>query len=254
MHPVIVMPPDRSQVVAGLDQIGAGQRVYAQPVPINFGRRSVPAVIGRLGRAVQPKPPHEARANVPRTPVVAPVIRTMEDVVRTQDNGADAQRCHLKLAHKRPPQVGECLFHPDVMRRTAVNDVVFVVWGVGSSDRLIFHVLNHVVEINMVRPCEIVLILFVIERPVVRIGRDRRRSHVIGDRLRIVQYLDLHGVVVTLFSAVRGAVVVLVPNLIFAVAGEGHGGKRNDCPVLATSRLHAATTPGALSISSTSGT
>jgi hypothetical protein len=39
--------------------------------------------------------------------------------------------------------------------------------------------------------------------------------------------------VVPLFSAVRGAVVVLVPNLIPAVAGEGHGGERNDCPVLA---------------------
>ena len=39
--------------------------------------------------------------------------------------------------------------------------------------------------------------------------------------------------VVPLFSAVRGAVVVLVPNLIPAVAGEGYGGERNDCPVLA---------------------
>ncbi len=39
--------------------------------------------------------------------------------------------------------------------------------------------------------------------------------------------------VVALFSAVRRAVVVLVPNLIPAVAGEGHGGERNDCPILA---------------------
>ena len=77
------------------------------------------------------------------------------------------------------------------------------------------------------------VILFVIERSVVRIGRDCRRAHVFGDSLWVVQYLDLHGVVVTLFSAVRGAVVVLVPNLIPAVASERHHGKRNDCPVLA---------------------
>ena len=119
------------------------------------------------------------------------------------------------------------------MRSAAVDNFGFVVWGVGSRDRLIFRVLNHVVEINMVRPREIVLILFVIERPVVRIGRNCRRAHVFGDRLRVIQYLYLHGVMVTLFSAVRGAVVVLVPDLIPAVAGEGHGGKRNDCPVLA---------------------
>ena len=66
-----------------------------------------------------------------------------------------------------------------------------------------------------------------------RIGRDGCRAHVFGDSLWVVQYLDLHGVVVTLFSAVRGAVVVLVPNLIPAVASERHRGKRNDCPVLA---------------------
>ena len=91
----------------------------------------------------------------------------MEDVVRTQDDGAGAKRSHFKLAHKGPIQVGERLNHPDVVRRAAMDDVVFVVYGVGAADRFLFHILNHVVEINMVGPREIVLIFFVIERPVV---------------------------------------------------------------------------------------
>ena len=91
------MPPADSQVVAGLGQIGAGQGVYAQRVPIKLGRRAVLMASGGFGGAVQPEPPHEARVIVPGAPIVAPVVASMEDVVRAQNDGAGAKRSHFKL-------------------------------------------------------------------------------------------------------------------------------------------------------------
>ena len=66
------------------------------------------------------------------------------------------------------------------------------------------------------------------------VGHGRRWAHVLAHGLRIVQHFDLHGLVVTLFAAVERAVVVFVPVLVAAAAGEGRiVGERHNGPVLA---------------------
>ena len=109
-------------------------------------------------------------------------------------------------------------------------------------------------EIEVVGSGEIVVVFFVIEGPVVRVGHGRRRAHVFAHGLRIVQHFDLHGLVVALFAAVERAVVVFVPVLVAAalvkVALWVKGTMAQFSP---TSWLQAATTPGALMTSSTSG-
>ena len=123
------MPPDQQLCHRRLEPYRCGSaEVHAQPVPIKLGRRvvSYELEVG-LGGAVQPEAPHEARFIVPRTPIVAPVVASMEDVVRAQNDGAGAKRSHFKLLDKVPLQVGNCISHPNVVRRATVNDVVFVV-------------------------------------------------------------------------------------------------------------------------------
>ena len=86
----------------------------------------------------------------------------------------------------------------------------------------------------MVGPGEIVVVFFVVEGPVVGVGHGCRRAHVLAHGLRIVQHFDLHGLVVALFATVERAVVVLVPMLVAAAAGEGRiVGERHNSPVLA---------------------
>ena len=115
-----------------------------------------------------------------------------------------------------------------------MDNIAGVVLGVGAADGLAFHAAEVVGEIEVVGPGEIVVVFFVVEGPVVGVGHGRRRAHVLAHGLRIVQHFDLHGLVVALFAAVERAVVVLVPVLVAAAAGEGRiVGERHDAPVLA---------------------
>ena len=78
------------------------------------------------------------------------------------------------------------------------------------------------------------MIFLVIKGPVVRVGHGRGRPHVLAHGLRIVQHFDLHGLVVALFAAIERAIVVLVPVLVAAAAGEGRiVGERYNGPVFA---------------------
>ena len=109
-------------------------------------------------------------------------------------------------------------------------------------------------EIEVVGSGEIVVVFFVIEGPVVRVGHGRRRAHVFAHGLRIVQHFDLHGLVVALLRLLNGPLSSLCqcwsrPPLV-KVALWVKGTMAQFSP---TSWLQAATTPGALMTSSTSG-
>lgn len=86
----------------------------------------------------------------------------------------------------------------------------------------------------MVGTGKVIVILFVVKGPVLRIGHSGSGSHLLRHRLRIVEHFDLHSLMVTLFAAVVGAVVVLVPMLIAGSAGKGGiVGEGNNRPVFA---------------------
>ena len=115
-----------------------------------------------------------------------------------------------------------------------MDNIAGVVLGIRAADGLALHAAELVGEIEVVGPGEIVVVFFVVEGPVVRVGHGRRRAHVLAHGLRIVQHFDLHSLVVALFAAVERAVVVLVPVLVAAAAGEGRiVGERHNGPVFA---------------------
>ena len=97
-----------------------------------------------------------------------------------------------------------------------MDNIAAVVLGIGAADWLALHAAELVGEIEVIGPSEIVVVFFVVEGPVVRVGHGRGRAHVLAHGLRIVQHFDLHGLVVALFAAIEGAVVVLVPVLVAA--------------------------------------
>ena len=72
----------------------------------------------------------------------------------------------------------------------------------------------------MIGAGKVVVILFVVEGPILGVGDGGGRPHLLSHWLRVVEHLNLHGLMVTLFAAVIGAVVILVPMLIAGAAGK----------------------------------
>ena len=86
----------------------------------------------------------------------------------------------------------------------------------------------------MIRAGKVVVILFVIKGPILGVGHGGGRPHLLGHRLGVIEHLNLHGLVVALFAAVIGAIVILVPMLIARTAGKGGiVGKGHNRPVFA---------------------
>ena len=85
----------------------------------------------------------------------------------------------------------------------------------------------------MVGTGEVVVVLLVVLRPVLRVRHGRRRTRVGRDGLRVVQHFDLHRVVMAMAATVVGAIVVLVPVLVSGTAEVGRVvGEGDDGPVL----------------------
>ena len=85
----------------------------------------------------------------------------------------------------------------------------------------------------MIGPGKIIVILLVIEGPVLRIGHGCRRAHILAYILRIVEHLDLHRLMVTLFTGIVRTIVVLVPVLIMGAGWDNVATKRDDSPIRA---------------------
>ena len=136
-----------------------------------------------------------------------------------------------------------------------MDNIAAVVLGIGAADRLPLHAAELVDEIEVVGPGEIVVVFFVVKGPVVRVGHGRRRAPCPRARPADSTAFRFARLVVALFAAIERAVVVFVP-----VLGRGRRWRRSRCGVNGTmaqssptSWLQAATTPGALITSSTSG-
>ena len=96
----------------------------------------------------------------------------------------------------------------------------------------------------MVGTCKVVVIFFVIKRPVLGVGNCCSGSHVLAHFLWVVEKLRLNSVMVPMFSGVERPIVVFVPMLVVRAAHEWSVmSERNDCPVLSenciTCSLHA---------------
>ena len=156
------------------------------------------------------------------------MVAAVEQVVRAQDDTAGPQRPDLERRHERPAGLANGIAHSLVVRRSLQANVLPVVGRMLAAHGDPIHALHDVVEVEVVGAGEVVVILFVIEGPVLRIGNDRRGPHVLAHGLRVVQQLDLDRVVMARLAHVVRAVVVLVPPLIEGVAevgrvvGEGH--------------------------------
>ena len=228
-HPVIVISPDHGGVVARRAQVDPGQGIYAQFAPVDFtGFVAVIAI--RFGGPVDPEAPHEAGMVVPQAPVVSPVVPPVESVVGVEQHASRPQRCRLEGFHEGPSRVRHGFPHPDVVGRATMDDVLPFVFGIGTAHRDALHPADLIFEIEVVGAREIVVVFFVVERPVVRVGNGGRGTHDFGHVLGIVEHFDLHRLVVALLPGVIWAVVVLVPVLVpgaareGGVVGEGHDG------------------------------
>ena len=123
-HPVVVVAPQLGHVLSGLGHVDAGHRVHAQTVPIDLRNRCVG---GGVGGPIEPEPPRETGILRPVLPIVAPVIRPVEEVVRV---GEDAARIRGVRPRKAAPAASRC-WRPrraDAGRvRPAMDDVVQLV-------------------------------------------------------------------------------------------------------------------------------
>ncbi len=231
-HPVMVVAPDRGQVLVRPGQIDAGHRVGGGIPPVDFA--GLVRVGRRVGGPVEPEPPHEAGPVLPGAPVVAAVVAPVEGVVGVEDDAARRQRRRLEGPHEGPPGVGHRLPHAPVVGRAAPADLLGIVLGVGAAHGLALHAAQVVVEVEVVGAGEVVLVLLVVKGPVVGVGHGGRGPHLRSHGLRVVEHLHLHRLVVAQLAAVAGRVVVLVPVLVPPAAGEGGVvGEGDDRPVLA---------------------
>ena len=151
-----------------------------------------------------------------------------------QHHAASLERRDLERRDQRPACLLDRLTHANIVRRSPRNHVRLAVTAVRAARGGALHAVQLVAEVEVVGAGEVVVVLLVVERPVLRIGDDGGRPHVVGDRLRVVQHLDLHGMVVPVPAHVVRPVVVLVPMLVVSAARERRVVRvRHDGPVLA---------------------
>ena len=181
----------------------------------------------------------------PGSPIVAAVVAAMEKVVGIEHHAAGAQRPDLEGAHQGPAGVFDSRTHADVVAGAAFADFRGIVIRLRPADRYAFHAGEVVGEIQMVCAGEIVVVLLVVERPVLREGHGGGGAHVGADFLGVVEHFHLHGLMVALPAAIERAVVVLVPVLIVGAAGEGRVvGVGHDGPVFAEQLIASGHQPG----------
>ena len=230
---MVVVAPDRGQVLVHPGQVDPGHRVGARVPPVDLGEPVLP-VGGRVRGPVEPEAPHEPRPVLPGPPVVAAVVAPVEGVVGVEQDAARRQRRRLEGAHQRPAGVRHRLAQAPVVGGAALADLLGIVLGVGAARRLPLQAAQLVGEVEVIGAGEVVVVLLVVEGPVVGVGHRRRGPHLRRDRLRVVEHLRLHRLVVAQLAAVVGPVVVLVPVLVPPAAGEGGVvGEGDDRPALA---------------------
>ena len=164
---MIVVAPDDGDIVACLGQVDTGQRVHLGIVPTDLGRLTDIADRSRAGGAVQPEAPHEPRIVLPGAPIVTAVVAPVVSVVRIEHDAARPEWSRFELPDQRPARVRNRIPHTLVVCRAAVNDVVDIVLGLGPTYPLALHAADVVVEIEMIRAGEVVVVLLVVEGPVV---------------------------------------------------------------------------------------
>ena len=116
--------------------------------------------------------------------------------------------------------------------------MVKLIAGFRTTDRHTLHTVNLVSEVQMVSTRKVVVVLFVIECPILRIRYGRCGSHIRFDLLRVIEHFQLHRLMMSLFSHVVRTVIVLVPVLIVGTTHKRRVmRKRHDCIVFANQQF-----------------